>query len=222
MSTSQHQVLLERLSIERMGSYLDVCAGDPVRALSLYEWNSSISAALYEVLGDVEVVVRNSLHDRLVTWYSSTGRPGQWFDGHCPYLSKQALDDISVAKKRLTDRGKTITSGALVAELSFGFWRFLVTNKYRSNLWPAVGMSAFPNLTDRDPRKLAQRMGRLHDLRNRIAHHEPIHTRRIDQDLADSFLVIRAVCTTSEAWARSRSRVEHVLSGRPSDTSKQS
>lgn len=215
MSSSSDQVLLSRLSPERLTSYLAACAGDLPAALRLYEWNCAVSGALFEVLGDVEVVVRNALHEALTSWHYQSGLPGQWYDNSHQMLAPQAVDDVEDAKHRLRKNHKPVVPGAVVAELNFGFWRFLLTKKYTSTLWPAVGAAAFPNIAKGEAHKLWARMARLHDLRNRIAHHEPIHWRHIDRDLTDCLMAIRAVCPTTETWSRSRARVELVLRARP-------
>ena len=214
-STTWERVLLNRLSPERLTSYLQSSGGDLSVALRLYEWNCAVSSAVFEVLGDVEVVVRNALHRELATWHSRNGFSDQWYDNSHGLLSPRAVEDVGRAKERLRKKNKLVTPGAVVAELSFGFWRFLLTKQYTSTLWPAVGSRAFPNLASSDARKLWSRMARLHDLRNRIAHHEPIHWRHVDRDLTDCMVTIGAVCATTEMWSRSRSRVEEVLLLRP-------
>lgn len=104
----------------------------------------------------------------------------------------------------------------LVAELNFGFWRFLVAKQYRTTLWPLAGKYAFPNIDPSQIQELSTVMGRLHDLRNRIAHHEPIHMRNLDRDFADCLWVIGGVCLTTKQWVESNSRVAGVLQERPS------
>jgi hypothetical protein len=43
---------------DRLRSYLVSTDGDASLAFSLYEWNSDISSAMFQVLGDVEIVLR--------------------------------------------------------------------------------------------------------------------------------------------------------------------
>jgi len=58
-------VLERRLSIERLAPYRSVVGNDLVRAIALYEWNGEMAAAFWVILGDIEVLVRNSMHERL-------------------------------------------------------------------------------------------------------------------------------------------------------------
>jgi len=66
-----------------------------------------------------------------------------------------------------------VLPGKVVAELSFGFWRFLLARRYTASLWPAL-RPGFPYLPSADRRELEAPVTRLHQLRNRVAHHEPL------------------------------------------------
>lgn len=215
MSRARPEILRRRLSGERLSGYLEASDGDLKAAIALYEWNGAVSAALFEVLGDVEVIVRNALHDALSAWHVRTAREGEWYDNAHGLLAPQADADVAAARVRLAKRRRPQSPGAVIAELNFGFWRYLLTKQYSTTLWPAMGRAAFPHIDHRRPQVLWARMSRLHDLRNRIAHHEPIHWRHIDRDLTDCLMVIRAVCPVSEAWSRDRARVLQVLDVRP-------
>ena len=50
-STFNPAVILDRLTIDRLRSYLEDCDDDLERALDLYAWNAQIAAALLEDLG---------------------------------------------------------------------------------------------------------------------------------------------------------------------------
>lgn len=215
MSRVSAEILQRRLSAQRLDGYLNATDRDLDAAIALYEWNCAISAALFEVLGDVEVIVRNALHDSLTSWHARGSFAGEWYDNEHGLLAPREETDVTTAMLRLKRYRKPISSGAVVAELNFGFWRYLLTKKYSSTLWPVIGRGAFQYLDHRQPHVLWARMARLHDLRNRIAHHEPIHWRDIALDLKDCLMVIRAVCPVSEAWSRDRSRVLQVLALRP-------
>ncbi len=59
------------------------------------------------------------------------------------------------------------------------------------------------------------RMKRQHFLRNRIAHHEPIHERDLASDHRELLEVVGWICADSRAWVESASRTPTVLSNRP-------
>jgi len=61
----------------------------------------------------------------------------------------------------------------------FGFWRFLHARSYEATLWTPCLRLAFPHLQPRRRNTVYTRLDHLNTLRNRIAHHEPIHGARI-------------------------------------------
>ena len=148
-STFDPTVILDRLSYDCLRSYLHDCGNDLNRALDLYDWNAHIAAAFLEDLGRLEVVLRNRFDEALTALVSSSGLGTFWFDhpalfpGH---HGARALDDLAQATLRATQNGRLPTTRSrVIAELSFGFWRFLCAERYLTSLWsPALG-SQFPN-----------------------------------------------------------------------------
>jgi hypothetical protein len=214
MSRSRDVLLAQRLSEARLSSYLRVSGGDLGSALELYEWNAAVSSAFFEVLADLEVVIRNAFHHEFDAWVQRRGFTSSWLENQHGILLPNAVKDISDARERLLRKKKQVTPDQIVSELNFGFWRFLLAKHYRTTVWPFVGQFAFPNLESRMVSDFSQRVARLHTLRNRIAHHEPIHNRILAQDLDDCFVVVGAVCTTTANWVRGRSRVLPLLDAR--------
>ena len=215
MASEIDEVILERLSHTRLRSYLIAVDGDLSYALLLYLWNGQVSAAFLEVLSYVEIVVRNSWHRHLQNASKEKTGSSIWHEGFRVQLNDYSQRDLKQARERLKARGKEGNSDQVVAELNFGFWRFLVAKQYRTTLWPLAGKYAFPNIDPSQIQQLSTVMGRLHDLRNRIAHHEPIHMRNLERDLADCLWVIGGVCLTTRQWVESNSRVVGVLQERP-------
>jgi hypothetical protein len=62
-----------------------------------------------------------------------------------------------------------------VAELPFGFWRYLLERRYQTTLWPQALRHDFPHLSAGGRSMLRDTGLDLQGLRNRSAHHEPIH-----------------------------------------------
>ena len=215
MASEIDEVIQTRLSTARLASYMSVTGADLSNALELYIWNSRVAAAFHALLGDVEVVIRNAWHEQLTRLSTSLNGSEFWFDNQFGLLRENSLQHIEDAYKRLLRQQRRPAANQVVAELNFGFWRFLVTKQYRTTLWPLAGKHAFPNIDPAEIQRLSAAMGRLHDLRNRIAHHEPIHMRDLERDLADCLWVIGAVCMTTRGWVENHSRVADVLGERP-------
>ena len=108
----------------------------------------------------------------------------------------------------------------MIAELGFGFWRYLCTSAHLTTMWvPALNNAFSEHPASGDARRVRAdvdaRVDPLHFLRNRIAHHEPIHQRQLADDLAATFEVVGWVDPDAQAWAQARSRTAIVLSQRP-------
>jgi len=166
------------LSEARIRPYLVATDGSVEAALRLYWWNVSVSEAFYPALHVIEVALRNVLHERLRSTY---GRDDWWTRAPLSKHSRLKVDE-AVAKCRGRTGGRCGSDDA-VAELSFGFWVSLLSRTYDHSLWVPALHRAFPGYRGR--------RGQLHDwllsvvyFRNRIAHHEHIHTRDLAADLA--------------------------------------
>ena len=209
------ELLAQRLSYDRLAPYLDACDGDLVRAIRLYEWNAAVSGALFEVLADVEVILRNAIHTSMTAWSIRKGHGPNWFDNAHGLLGPRLMEHVLRARVRVEEQQRQVTSDRIVSELTFGFWRFLLTSKYRTTIWPILSNGALSRVEVGYEEMFLARVGRAHDLRNRIAHHEPIHRRKIDRDLLDCLRIVSAICPESADWVRQRSRVLDLLESRP-------
>ncbi len=206
-------LITSALSPERFGPYLHSTGSNPVAALRLYEWNLAVSGALYEALGILEVVLRNALSAQLAIHHGSLA--GRWYDDPSGVLSNAALEDIAVARRRVRKRGQTATAGRVVAELNFGFWKFLLAKRYEATLWTGSLRFAFPNLRPQRRDIVYRAIDELHTVRNRIAHHEPIHSRDLNKDMLTIYRLLDWIDSDVRAWAASVSRLRPIIASRP-------
>lgn len=197
------------LSHERLGPYLSATGGDLLAAVHLYEWNLAVSGAMYEALGIAEVVLRNALNEQLTTWHGQS--PGQWYDDSRGIMSPIAHDDIDNARERVLRLGRPETAGHVVAELNFGFWKFLLAKRYEMTLWTPCLRHAFPNLTPQNRSIVFDALDELHRLRNRVAHHEPIHQRNLRRDMLTIYRLLEWIDADVRQWAITLSRVHAAL-----------
>ncbi|WP_432831620.1 hypothetical protein [Dactylosporangium sp. CA-092794] len=206
-------VLERRLSPERLTPYRAAGHGDLGAAVRLYEWNVAVSAALGETFGQVEVLLRNAMHDQLTSWSRRVFAEPRWYLDPGGFLFPEAVDDIAKARIRATRTGRPESAGRVVAELNLGFWRFLLARRYDRVLWHPCLNRAFP----RQRRAVvADAIGHLHEARNRIAHHEPMFNRPLT-DLFDTALQVASwICPVGHRWVREQSRVPALLVTRPS------
>lgn len=205
--------LVERwLTRERLARYV-AAAGDDTAAVELYEWNIAASGAFYEVLGMVEVLLRNAMHTQLVQWQLRRGRSCAWFDDPTTGLTQRSIEDVTKARARLP---VPETQGRIVAELPFGFWRYLLERRYQTTLWPQALRHGFPHLSAGGRSVLRDIVLDLQGLRNRIAHHEPIHAIDLSRRHRQSLEVAGYIDPAAARWVQRVSRVPSVLQPRPS------
>ena len=224
MSSINFKTIAARLTTTRLESYLQATRGDIEAAIRLYDWNTSVASALHEDLGRLEVVFRNAVDDALVSYGSARGWADVWYRQMQLFPGQHGLrarDDIDAAQRRATRGGRRPeVHGKVIAELSLGFWRYLCEPSYLTSLWVPAVSAAFPmHPADPNPRQVrvevADRMQRLHFLRNRIAHHEPIHRRDLSRDHAHLLAVVGWMCSDSRAWIAATSRTTAVIAARP-------
>lgn len=175
------------LSAPRLGRYLAATGGDRARALRLYDWNARISAALLRDLAHFEVALRNAYDGALMA--ATPSRQTHWTFASAAvfpplYRTKRIAGgstqrtDINRKPREILDAavaaagGRAASPGKVVANLTFGFWRYLSSKAHEKSLWVPYLHTAFPPKTSRSD--VDARVGRLHSLRNRVAHHEPL------------------------------------------------
>ena len=203
------------LSAERLAPYQLATGGDPEKALRLYEWNAQVGAAFLEILGHLEIVLRNALDRQLQIWHDAQGLPGRWYDDPLGVFDPHRRDDVSTARQRLQRDGKSETPGRIIAELSFGFWRFLLGRHYQNSLWAHALRHAFPGLQPQRRADVYDLVDAHSRLRNRIAHHEPVHQLDLARHHEDVLRLAGYVDADVQAWIASVSRVGDVLASRP-------
>lgn len=215
-STWQPDTIRDLLTADRLRSYLESCDQQLERALRLYEWNLTASGAVMQTTAMVEVVVRNALDRQLVAWAHARGQ-ASWL-GTVP-LDRQGGADIVKARKRATKNGKRPeTHGKVVAELSFGFWRYLTARRYYTSLWVPALHGAFPH-GDADLRRRQQHvenhLAALMHVRNRAAHHEPIHRRDLLRDLEHAVRIMAWVHPHAGLWLAEKSTIPDAMRAKP-------
>lgn len=195
------------LSSERLTKYLAGVGGSLEKALSLYERNTRLSEAFYTSLQVMEIRFRNKVNEQLITVYGQ-----HWFrPGKAP-LENDAVAKISDAVARLNQSKQPITTGAVVAELSFGFWIGLLGPRYDATMWRRAIYLAFFEHGKRMRRdRVHRRFNALRRFRNRIAHHEPIFLNNLPNIHAEIIEAISWMCPTTAAWAMHQSRFPQVF-----------
>ena len=206
--------LARLLSQPRLAEYKSATGGKLDAALQLYTWNLSVSSAFFESIHYLEVALRNTMDEALSAYTSTTLQPPDpWYRNAGVPHSTPAKKTVATARKRATDDGqRPELPGRVVAELNLGFWWSLLADNYGRSLWGPCLRHAFPNARRA---KLHTAVDHVRLLRNRIAHHEPIHLRPLQQDYRDLLGTAEQVSSRLAWWIDTTSRVPQLLDARP-------
>ena len=189
LTTDQLARVAKTLTHPRLGKYLRAANNDDQQALRLYVLNSKVGAALMTDLHYAEVALRNRFADELAVKFG----PG-WYKAPA-FLNLVDVGAQKILRKAERAAGKhwsgplPLPDGKVIAELTFGFWVSLTDPGLEHKLWVPCLHKAF---APRKPPKRAvfnQLLEKLRQLRNRIAHHEPV----FHLDLVDAHRKIVAV-----------------------------
>ncbi|WP_424183936.1 hypothetical protein ACOBQX_18465 [Actinokineospora sp. G85] len=198
-----------------MTTYLERCDSDAARAAELYVWNAHASAAFWQTLGHLEVALRNTMSSRMAARHQRLRRAGtSWLDDPAHELQQPAKDEILKARSRVSRAQRTVSHDHTVAELNFGFWRFLLVRHYQGLFWPDLA-SGFPHAPNRRPETIEKPVARLHKFRNRLAHHETSWNKDLGARFADIRKVLGYVDPELEKWVISHCGVSAVLATCP-------
>ncbi|WP_244881209.1 Abi family protein [Micromonospora maris] len=212
MPEATARLLEQRFSPERLGPYQAAVGGDLDQAVALYEWNAKMSGVFWITLGHVEVLIRNAMHRQLTDWSTQAHGEPRWYLDPGQVLAPRRREEIAEARRRATRDGRQETPGRVVAELTFGFWRYLLISSYDRSLWPHL-RNAWPSKQLR--REVHNPVADLHEFRNRIAHHEPIYNRPLRELHTKALDLASWTCPDTAAWISSRCDVLAVLATRP-------
>lgn len=217
MAFSQNELLTipPTLSQPRFATYLDARAQDPQKAMALYEWNLRVSSAFTTALHILEISVRNAAVQRLDVVY---GPRWPWHVGfirsvpiHGRYSPRQDL--VKTANNQPT-------AGKVVAELKFVFWEKLFTSRHDGLLWNNHIHALFPGAPlTMTYQQLRQQINNdiyaIRELRNRIAHHEPIFSRTLADDYKRILELISWRDKATGNWINRIQEVTRLLAQRP-------
>jgi len=211
---AQLAALISAINDDRIDRFLPAASGSREDAFKLYLWNCALCEAFYLPMHFAEICVRNAIHTHLIN------RLGEnWFENLALVntLDDRRRDDLT--KLLETERlrhGNNLTCHHLVAELSFGFWQHLLTNRFRRIIWGPGIRSAFPNLPNAKERQdVYELVEVVRKWRNRIAHHKPIFDRGPSAKLQETLQLIHWVCHDVANWTTAAATVSAALAMRP-------
>lgn len=161
----------------RMNRYLIACNGNTRKAMTLYRKNLQLTQELFTVISCFEVALRNAIDTTITSslgndWMKNAASISGVFDTPKCRITK---DNINDAINKL----HTYSHYKLVAELGFGFWRFMFAQN-QFNATNKILLRVFPSKPKSSPAMqynniyIFNQLAQLNQIRNRMAHHEPI------------------------------------------------
>lgn len=161
------------ISAPRFNRYLAACNNNHLRAEKLYRANIRLAQQLYAVIGIFEVVLRNSIDQHFTKlkgefWLEEAVEPGGFLDvTGCEDAFHNVHDAIFKLKEEYTHE-------RLIAKLTLGFWVY----QFAAKEYAAAGSTLIAIFMNRpfntNQKKIFQNLIRVNEIRNRIAHYEPL------------------------------------------------
>ena len=165
----------ELISQQRLSRYKAACSNNTRKTLSLYRANIRMSQAFLAIVGIFEVVLRNKIDLHYKTQFPAT--PEWLLASTLPggFLTRNGCQNSMYKIARIyADLGSTYSHDKLLAELNFGFWKFMFAGR-QFQAGGSTLLHIFPELPPRCNQSfIYHKLDRINSIRNRVAHHEPI------------------------------------------------
>lgn len=219
-----------------MSTYMIAANGDEDLALRLYLWNGRMAAAMFESLSVTEVIFRNAIDAALRQWNVSRpgAHPAEWTAGPASPLNSLIKSPLAKARSSAVKarahrpanhprKNAAINHDDLVAQLTFGVYARLTptldtqANDYtaRQALWRESLQHTFNRRPSENVGALVGRVERLHRLRNRIAHAEPLLDVNYSGRVRDMVRLVDSINPLLTGWVAGSSRVTELIRARP-------
>jgi hypothetical protein len=221
----------------RLGKFLVKGGYNFPLTMEWYLWNARLTKSLQFPMHVTEVTLRNALVEHL----KLLGAPADWaFDS--AFLSwlagksagtrgslNQSKERLLRSKLNALDFRTYVKGGShldlpafgcintddVVAKLSFEFWTGLLDKEFESD-WHVTLKKVFPNAPARTSRRdIWLLAASAKDLRNRMAHHEPIFHLPLEEEHNGMLTLIGMRCRNTKDWARHHSTFVATLAQEP-------
>jgi hypothetical protein len=190
--------LVDILSEDRFATYRLWAGDDDTLAERLYSYNIALSSELYSSLHMLEVALRNKADGALTAAYGSA-----WYDDAATVMRDIYQQQRVVGARTTLLREKKIASpGQIIAELNFGFWSSLF-GKQSHHLWGTLRPIFHVRGIHRSD--IAGKLRDLRQLRNRVAHYEPVLGRPLTELHANLLELSGWLSPDAAAWIETHS-----------------
>lgn len=199
------------LSEPRMAPYLRAAGNDRQVALDLYTWSCRTASAAFEVVGHLEVLLRNTLDRSLARHHREDIVGIPWFLLPSPG-GDTVLEQVEAVRRRLRPLGQE-NRHQIVAGLNFGFWSGLLGSRYE-DLWRDALHKSFPYGTGRR-KQVSAAVERVRKFRNRLAHHDSMVNVDVLFEIRQIIELAGYIDPVAAQWLQDCSRAMEVYRERP-------
>lgn len=178
ITNTKNQEFIDIISPERLKAYKLSEQDNFSILLNQYIYNIKVSEAFYPILSILEIALRNKIHNAIDKLIKKDWLLLELQSQNILLNNEHKI--LLDASKKLQFKYKKITKGALITELSFGFWVNLCKKAYKTIIWDKKGVFeiVFPNFPAQNTmdrtKFISSDLKNILQLRNRIFHHETI------------------------------------------------
>lgn len=208
------------LSEARFKRYEDAVLGrSGVSAACLYDWNANVASKLMLPAQYAEISIRNAANEALIAEFGEDWISSARFIQSLPNPSGRVFSPRKELLKVKDMLGSASTTGKVVAELKMAFWEKLFTRRHDSILWNNYLFMVFPCAPSESVSSVRNdiraSIEQIRDIRNRIAHCEPIFHYDLAEELSVMLELIRWRSSSVHAWVSGMEEVTDLLAQRP-------
>lgn len=194
------------LSQPRFQTYLAAKKGSHTEAMDLYEWNAKVSNALFFPMHVCEVAIRNAASEAIGTVFGPNWPYSHAFLQTLPNPGGPVFNPRKELKKVAAKHPNS--TGKVIADLKFIFWESVFTNRFDVQIWHKNICNVLPNAaaclpatTPGGVRSVVHtHLELIRRTRNRIAHHEPVFSKNLQEVLDAALVLINFRCQHTHLW----------------------
>lgn len=161
------------ISKPRINRYINACDSDKNKTIQLYMANLRLSQQLFGIISLFEVATRNAIDFHYQNRFGKN-----WLQNQCNIDGFLQVKGCETSRRKVLDvifkLGANYTHDRTLSDMNFGFWKYL----FGSKEFLAAGntlLMVFPNRPNgQNHTNIFKQLDKINNLRNRIAHHEPI------------------------------------------------
>lgn len=206
-----YRAIAESLSTARFSPYRIAAGYDDDYAFKLYLYNARLAKSLLFPIHILEVVLRNKINSILSEKFSSDWHLDHNFN---KILTAESFGSLQKSMSKVQDRGIE----DVVAALSFDFWSNLFRPEYDRPIWQS-GIKKLLINSEHTRATFSKIIIEINRLRNRIAHHEPIHHMDVSGVHSKILTSISLMNVETGSWVKHFSTVNQTLRTKPTKDS---